>query len=453
MAAFVAAFGALGVFLIIHSIAATPTASVESENGAISGNASNVLDGSASGGGAIKFGSGAAGGPGQVVASFSTTYWSRWSHGPSSDPNFFPIAVFDNDPYYNDSLVKAAGVNLYLGLYDFNGQYAHYVTNGLVAHNSYAMAGEDIDAETIKADATGGSHIWGYQPADEAEMKGYDPADIQTWVDNIRAHDTTRPVYVGYGKGLAIPQPESNIWLNGHSQAEYCAVPDVVAADFYGPQDPQSFGTPNDPYNGPTGQWVYGKTIDLMRAACGPTKPVWHYVEAEKVNAPGEPGADLPAPTAAQIKQNAWLGIVHGANGLIYFCHDFSVQATDGSWDTKCLQDPQRTPAITQLNAQITSYAAVLNSPTRANAVTVSGNTSKVTTLVKYLNGFAYIFAIADGDATHQDSGSTAATFHVDKLNNATVQLPDESRSLTASGGSFSDNFTPFQLHVYKIAM
>ncbi|HLZ38546.1 MAG TPA: hypothetical protein VKP64_12495 [Mycobacteriales bacterium] len=293
--------------------------------------------------------------PGVAVRSFSPSYWSRWSNGPPADADWFPIGVFDNDPYYNDAAVKAAGLNLYLGLYDFGSQYRHYVTDGLVRHGSHAMAGDAADVDQVAADRVGRRRLWGYQPADEPEMKHYDVPDIRAAYDAIRAKDPTRPIFIGFGKGLSLPRPQSNYFLQGYEPSEYCAVPDVTAADYYGPQDAQ---------HGPDGQWVYGRTMDLMRAACDNAKPIWNFVDVEKVNAPDEPGGDLPTPTPLEIKQNVWLSIIHGATGIVYFCHDFGDRSVS-TWDSKCLYDRPRTRAITETNALLTKYAAVLNSPTR----------------------------------------------------------------------------------------
>src|SRR5512144_3176039 len=132
-------------------------------------------------------------------------------------------------------------------------------------------------------------------------MKHYDVPDIRAAYDAIRAKDPTRPIFIGFGKGLSLPRPQSNYFLQGYEPSEYCAVPDVTAADYYGPQDAQ---------HGPDGQWVYGRTMDLMRASCGNAKPIWNFVDVEKVNAPDEPGGDLPAPTPLEIKQKVWLSII-----------------------------------------------------------------------------------------------------------------------------------------------
>lgn len=65
MVVIVFAFGGLGSALLINSRAATPTASVEPENGTVSSAAGKVTDTTASNGQAIKFGSGGSGIPAQ----------------------------------------------------------------------------------------------------------------------------------------------------------------------------------------------------------------------------------------------------------------------------------------------------------------------------------------------------------------------------------------------------
>src|SRR5687768_10028633 len=42
--------------------------------------------------------------------------YARWTNGPSTDPNYFPIAVWVQQPK-NAERFKAAGINLYVGLW------------------------------------------------------------------------------------------------------------------------------------------------------------------------------------------------------------------------------------------------------------------------------------------------------------------------------------------------
>src|ERR1700690_2499466 len=43
--------------------------------------------------------------------------FAKWKNGPPSDKSFFPIAVWLQDPR-NAAKFKAAGINLYIGLWD-----------------------------------------------------------------------------------------------------------------------------------------------------------------------------------------------------------------------------------------------------------------------------------------------------------------------------------------------
>src|SRR5688572_27433227 len=56
----------------------------------------------------------------QSANAASTSVSSRdsltWSNGLSSDPNYFPIAVWLQSPH-NATAYKAAGINLYVGLW------------------------------------------------------------------------------------------------------------------------------------------------------------------------------------------------------------------------------------------------------------------------------------------------------------------------------------------------
>src|ERR1043166_585733 len=50
------------------------------------------------------------------TSSGGETPYDQWKNGPGKDPNFFPIAVWLQDPR-NAERYKAAGINLYVGLW------------------------------------------------------------------------------------------------------------------------------------------------------------------------------------------------------------------------------------------------------------------------------------------------------------------------------------------------
>ena len=51
-----------------------------------------------------------------VDAAEQRSPYTRWTNGLSSDPNYFPIAVWVQQPS-NAERYKAAGINLYVGLW------------------------------------------------------------------------------------------------------------------------------------------------------------------------------------------------------------------------------------------------------------------------------------------------------------------------------------------------
>jgi hypothetical protein len=56
--------------------------------------------------------------PGDIMQPWEggPAYYRKWSHGPSSDPSFFPIAVWLQEPAHVDGY-ESVGINQYVGLW------------------------------------------------------------------------------------------------------------------------------------------------------------------------------------------------------------------------------------------------------------------------------------------------------------------------------------------------
>jgi hypothetical protein len=68
--------------------------------------------------------------------------------------------------------------------------------------------------------------------------------------------------------------------------------------------------------------------------------------------------------------------------------------------------------------------------------------------MVKHQGGYAYLFAVNMRDAT------TIATLHLGGLPaSATVEVINESRSLTAVNGTFSDSYVGYAVHLYRVTL
>lgn len=95
----------------------------------------------------------------------------------------------------------------------------------------------------------------------------------------------------------------------------------------------------------------------------------------------------------------------------------------------------------------MTSLAPVLNSPNTIGFASVSSSNESVPVdiMTKKLGNVNYIFAVG------MRSGFTTAAFRVESGN--AVEVIDEGRTITITDGIFIDEFSPFEVHLYKILM
>jgi len=111
------------------------------------------------------------------------------------------------------------------------------------------------------------------------------------------------------------------------------------------------------------------------------------------------------------------------------------------------LHDPVMINAVKEINAQVTFLASVLNSQDTNGYATVSVNNTMVPVdlMTKNYGGANYIFAIA------MRSGETNATFSVTSGNS--VEVLGEGRFIYITNGKFSDDFSSYSVHLYKITI
>jgi hypothetical protein len=145
--------------------------------------------------------------------------------------------------------------------------------------------------------------------------------------------------------------------------------------------------------------------------------------------------------TPQQVYNTAWMLLIHGAKGLVYFVHKF-FQSVDTA---SLLHDTAMSAQVQAINTQVMSLAPVLNNPTNTTAGPVYGVTGvPIGTMVKIYSGVTYVFAIGGRP------GTTTGTFHLSGVGSATVI--GESRTMPVTGGSWTDTFTGvYQVHLYQI--
>lgn len=363
--------------------------------------------------------------------------YSKWKSGPPADENYFPIAVWVQNPA-NAMRYKAAGINLYVGLWrgPTTNQLTELQKAGLSVICSQNRAGlENKDNPTI----IGWMH--GDEPDNAQSLgrgKGYGPPILPEKIienyERIRATDPSRPVFLNLGQGVAWDNWIGRGVRRNHPEdySEYVKACDIASFDIYPAvhDNPEVAGKLEFVANG----------VSRLRGWAGPGRVVWNCIECTHIeNAQTKP-------TPQQVRAEVWMSLIHGSQGLIYFVHQFKPSFKEAA----LLDDPEMLAAVTALNRQIHDLAPVLNSRSITNGVTATSSdaATPIAWMLKRQKEVTYLFAV------NMRNRAARGSFAVRELSAATAaaEVLGESRSLTMNRGEFADNFQPYEVHLYRIA-
>jgi hypothetical protein len=361
------------------------------------------------------------------------------SKGMLADPNVFPIAVWLQDPR-QASRYRDVGINLYVGLW---------------------RGPTDDQLETLKKAAmpvicaqtrTGLAHkddpiIVGWMHGDEPDnaqeivdratgKRRYGPpippARIVSHYRALRDADSTRPIMLNLGQGVANDQ-----WKGRGPGASlddypgYVQGADIVSFDVY----------PVAGLDRPDGGdllWYVAKGIDRLVKWTGGKQRIWNCIECTHISNP-EARA-----TPEQVKAEVWMSLIHGSRGLIYFVHQFRPRFNEHA----LLDDPEMLKAVTAINRQIQELAPVINSAAGADIATARSSRSDVPIdiMARRRGHTTYLFAVGMRNAPAR------GTFEVKGLpDRATAVVLGEDRRIPIERGRFEDEFKPFGVHLYAI--
>ena len=264
-------------------------------------------------------------------APWDPTPYARWQRGPGKSEDYFPIAVWLQEPKLA-SRYKAAGINLYLALYKgpTQEQFADLRAAGMPVicdQNDYARA--HLDDQTIVAwmqpdEPDNAQSFKGFWKEDVEKLnvawpelfrtlgpnrpyRGYGPAIPPKWIirdyEKAKAADPTRPMFLGMGQGVAWEKYIGRGERTGHLEdyAEYMKGCDIAAFDIY----PAAAGN----LEVKDALWYVPLGIRRLRERCGDHKPAWAHIETGIISSPSA----KPAPL--QVKAEVWMAIIHGTQG------------------------------------------------------------------------------------------------------------------------------------------
>ncbi len=355
----------------------------------------------------------------------------------AKDPNFFPIAVWLQNPS-NAMEYKLNGINMFVGLW---GGIDQTKLEDLKKAGMKVICEQNAFGLSHKDDTTIYAWMHGDEP-DNAQMnrstKKYDPCIepaiiINSYAD-IKNQDPSRPVYLNLGQGVAYTNYIGRGTCRGDidkykvSTNGYLKGCDIASFDIYPVNNSDSESQNN--------LWFVSKGIDSLISWSDRSKPVWCWIECTKIG-----GKSSRKPTTSEVKAEVWMALIHGANGFGYFCHSFVAPQDEAA----LLHDSVMLQAIKEINSQVYSLAPLLNSPNTTGFATVnsSNNSVPIDFMTKSNGQSAYIFSVS------MRCRFTTATFNIASGTN--VEVIGEGRTINIANGKFTDEFTPYEVHLYKI--
>ncbi len=365
--------------------------------------------------------------------------YAVWSAGPSSDPGYFPIAVWLQDPR-NAASYKRAGINLYVGLWKgpTEGQLTALKAAGMPViceQNAVGLAHRD--------DSTIVGWMHGDEPDNAQEVvdrkngrRSYGPpippSRIVDDYAKLRAQDPTRPIMLNLGQGVA-----NDAWKGRGPQGKlddyltYTRGGDIVSFDVY----------PVAGLDRPDGAeflWYVPKGVDRLFKWTDGKKIIWNCIECTHI------GDAKTKATPHQVRAEVWMALVHGSRGLIYFVHQFQPKFNEHA----LLDDPEMLAAVTALNRQIHELAPVLDSPRVVSGGVVQSSVADVPIdlMVKRANGSTYVFAVGMRNKPAQGSFELR-----DLPGDGRAEVLGEGRTIDVRDGRFRDDFAAYDVHLYRI--
>ena len=356
-----------------------------------------------------------------------------WRQGPAgvffNDPAVFPLGVWLQAPK-RAAAYRAAGINLYVG------QWKGPTTGQLEALHA---AGMPVIAEPTPAarDPAFADTVVGWLLPDEpdnaqrkASGKGIGPpmstGEVMRRYCEAAAIEPARPVHLQLGMGVAWDAWKGRGVRTGHLEdyPPYVAASDIVSFDIY----PVTSARP-----GLTGRIeLIGQGVSRLAGWATHGQRVWAMIGVSRIaNAAVQPSPE-------QIRSQIWMALVHGAQGLIYFVHQFKPTFQEDA----LLGAPEALAAVTAENARIQRLAPVLNAPSLPAAVAVVDR-GKAVALAKDFGPDRYVFVVS-----LTPSPQTVGLRLQAASGKATVI--DEDRALAIKGGRLSDTFAGYGVHLYR---
>ena len=224
---------------------------------------------------------------------------------------------------------------------------------------------------------------------------------------------------------------------------------DIVAMDIY-PVNPgnlkHSYALFEDGYQGDLNNNYLsqvGDYVDKMRRVTGPDRPLFMVLQAfawEMLTPEAERQEDkVLYPTYEQSRFMAFQSLIKGANGIIYWGSHYTPQPSP-FWDS-----------LTRVVREVADLSGPLAERTQAHDLDIEyhelGHSvdDGVQWLIKEHAGVLYVFTC------NADRNPVRATLS-DLGDWTTCEVLNESRTVAFKSGALTDDYKPFDVHIYRLS-
>lgn len=205
------------------------------------------------------------------------------------------------------------------------------------------------------------------------------------------------------------------------------------------------------PWELPVPQLPITRIADVVRNARQATegrKPVWALIQATgnawATDNRMDDTAEGRMPTIAEVRALAYLALVHGADGLMFYAYNIVQSASQR--DFRIRRDaPELWEGIGRLNRELAALAPVVGD--RAGRVPLPPAADGLVHMTRWpYDDRDFIIAVNTADLP------TVTSFTIPDCSATVLEVPFEDRVLTTERpGVFADVFTPHGVHVYAM--
>jgi hypothetical protein len=346
-------------------------------------------------------------------------------------PDFFPLGVFFQSPHLAQQWASV-GINMIAP------------ANGTLTRDTLAklrkldmVAGGSINDDVSLADS--GNTLAFFVARDEpdnAQPTGegglgpcLTPQELAEETAKLKAMGGGRPVLRNFGRGMVDPAWEGRGECAGKSDSYYPAA--IASADIV------SF----DHYPVANGTGLEQVAVGARKLRSYIARGVGHQVQWGVIEVSAIKGGR--APTPAEVRSMAWMQIINGATGLIFFPWQVGEKGERIREDA-VFADPAAVEGLAALTAEISALSPVIKGGARIAAKVDSSRPHSA--MARKFGERTYVFVVNESPAPAEIAVS------LEGLAGGVADVVGTDVTLAISGSTLTDRLGPYEPKIYRIA-